>query len=331
MKIRIESSFKSKDKDQKLKKTFNWVIDEQAYNIDLDTIENKVTITADYECKYVTSKMISKLNQIMTEEILSKINLKKGDKVKLPSLDFENKNEEFIDEYKNLYLDLHHVLSDFSLLLKFHLRKLHFRDPRTKNLSRLFYYDEDENKWRDAKLNPLISTTMGVYKQKHINQRFLNSFDQLIKQGERSLVAFRYLNIGANTNDPKAIWISTTTALEIAIKEILIRVDPKLEKLLSEINSPPLPKMYKGILHSITGYESPYYKEIDKGAQIRNKIIHRPKLIKIENQDSLNYLYMANCAIDHLLQVVKCYKSSTVLRYKKDDKNKVQYGKYLNS
>ena len=125
--------------------------------------------------------------------------------------------------------------------------------------------------------------------------------DRILEQGYTPLVALRYLSIGANSNDHKIKWITATTALEIAIKEIFIRIDPKLEDLLTEIPSPPLYKMYKGILKSITGYESPYYKEIQKGVQIRNRIIHRPINIYIAAQDSFNYIY-----IWQIVQLITC-------------------------
>lgn len=328
MRIRIESSFKSKDKDQKLTKTFNWEIDGQLYEIDLDTIEDKITITTDYESEYVTSQWISKLIQLQREDYLNSRKLKEGDRVESTFWKFLFDNENFYEEFNKIYLEVNDVLIDFLSLLRFHLKRMVFAKPKTE-YSNILYYDEDKQKWLKIVLDPRMEATIGVYPEKNLNHSFLNNFDRLIKQGEKSLVAFRYLEIVSNPINTKAKWILVTTALEIAIKEVFISIDPKLEKLLTEINAPPLHKMYKSILKSISGYESPYYKDIQYGVEIRNKIIHRPANINIKNQDAINYLHMANCAIDHLLQVANSLKTKTPLNYKYKNHNEVEYKRYL--
>ncbi len=74
----------------------------------------------------------------------------------------------------------------------------------------------------------------------------------------------------------RARWIDATIAAELAVKEFLARIEPKLALLLFELPSPPIGKLYGKLLKEYAGEESPLRKVLEAGADRRNKLIHRP-------------------------------------------------------
>lgn len=117
-------------------------------------------------------------------------------------------------------------------------------------------------------------------------------------------LALRHLHRAKNEDNPRYKWIEATIAAGLAIKEFLIRKKPEVEALLIEIPSPPLHKLYGSILESFTGQKSPKLKELQKGAEIRNKLIHRPKEIDISAQEANKYVQDVEIAIGHLLTML---------------------------
>ena len=62
----------------------------------------------------------------------------------------------------------------------------------------------------------------------------------------------------------------------MAIKEILIRIEPNLEVILTILPSPPLEKLYGEVLESLLGVK-PSKSDLNKlkwGAIRRNKLVH---------------------------------------------------------
>jgi hypothetical protein len=126
-------------------------------------------------------------------------------------------------------------------------------------------------------------------------------------------IALKYLHRAKNENIPSFKWIDATIAAELAIKEFLIRKKPDIETLLLEVPSPPLSKLYGVVLKSITGQSSPVLKEIDNGAQIRNKLVHRPSEVPIEATKALKYVQAVETAIFHLVYLL--YPDDPIVRY----------------
>jgi hypothetical protein len=62
--------------------------------------------------------------------------------------------------------------------------------------------------------------------------------------------------------------------------------------------------MYGSVLESFTNQKSPKLKELAKGAEIRNKLIHRPKEVKINAQEANKYVQDVEIAIGHLLTLL---------------------------
>ncbi|WP_020401798.1 hypothetical protein [Gracilimonas tropica] len=118
------------------------------------------------------------------------------------------------------------------------------------------------------------------------------------------LAAMRHLHRAKSENTPHHKWIDATIAAELAIKEVLSKVNPSFETLLLEMPSPSLAKLYGKILKEQLGESSPYRKEIIKGVQIRNKLIHRHDSPDVDSQKALNYVKNIEKAIFHLLSLL---------------------------
>jgi len=113
-------------------------------------------------------------------------------------------------------------------------------------------------------------------------------------------MALRHLHRARRESIPRYKWIDATIAAELAIKEFLIRVRPELQTLLIELPSPPLHKLYGPVLESF-GYEkSPKLKEISKGAQRRNELLHRPSAEDATHEEASQYVDDIEVAIKHL-------------------------------
>lgn len=98
-------------------------------------------------------------------------------------------------------------------------------------------------------------------------------------------------------------WIDATIAAELAVKEVLATVNPELETLLMEMPSPPLAKLYGTILERYLGEKSPYLKQIQKGVEIRNRLVHRHDAEAIDDQEASDYVQSIEGAIFHLLSL----------------------------
>jgi hypothetical protein len=116
--------------------------------------------------------------------------------------------------------------------------------------------------------------------------------------------ALRHLHRAKLEYNPRYQWIDATIAAELAIKEFVIRKKPEFETLILETASPRLGKMYGSILKSMTGCESPKKKEIDKGAEKRNRLLHRPDEPDPDFQEALDYVDAVEIAIFHLLSLL---------------------------
>jgi len=132
----------------------------------------------------------------------------------------------------------------------------------------------------------------------------IDSLQEGFDNNFRPLVGMRHLFRAIQETEPRFQWIDTTIALELAIKEALIRKCPEIESLLLEMPSPPLDKLYGSIMEKYLGVASTYRKRIQQGVTIRNKLIHRPSGMTISKDDASAYVLMAHKAIAHLLTLL---------------------------
>lgn len=122
--------------------------------------------------------------------------------------------------------------------------------------------------------------------------------------GYRPLAGMRHLFRAMQEDEPRFRWIDTTIALELAIKEALIRKRPEIETLLLEMPSPPLEKLYGLIMKETFGVASPQIKAIREGAAKRNRLVHRPMGVVVTREEAAEYLRAAHQAIHHLFSML---------------------------
>lgn len=120
----------------------------------------------------------------------------------------------------------------------------------------------------------------------------------------RPLIGMRHLFRAMQEAEPRFRWIDITIALELAIKEALIRKHPEIELLILEMPSPPLTKLYDKIMKHYLGEKSPYLAAIKTGMETRNKLLHRPDGVVITETQAADYLRDAHKAINHVFRLL---------------------------
>jgi len=145
-----------------------------------------------------------------------------------------------------------------------------------------------------------------------LNKETAKDIQKYIQNDFKPFFALRHLHRAINENNPRYKWIDATIAAELAIKEFLIRREPCIETLLLEVPAPPLHKLYGSILKKYNdGEKSPKVNELQKGAAIRNNLIHKPENTKISIKEANKYVHDVETAIYHLLYLLyqEDYKS----------------------
>jgi len=103
------------------------------------------------------------------------------------------------------------------------------------------------------------------------------SLQEVLFEDEEALVATSYLHQARNSRNRRYRWIYATMAAELAVKEILVRIEPKLQKIVETLPSPPLNRLYGDVLESIAGVRSTDLSTLQDGAQRRNQLVHNPR------------------------------------------------------
>ena len=148
-----------------------------------------------------------------------------------------------------------------------------------------------------------VYATISAYQLGTLDKRWQKIVQKWLEDGEEPLLAMQHLYEAHKSDGLRFKWVEATIAAELAIKEMLIRMEPKLETLLTEVPSPPLKKLYGSVLEAVTGEKSPHRNELDKGAERRNKIVHQPKAEHLDTQEVFDYVSMVGEAISHLVEL----------------------------
>jgi len=112
---------------------------------------------------------------------------------------------------------------------------------------------------------------------RNLDERLAKHLQELLLEDEEALVATSYLHQARNSMNRRYKWIYATMAAELAIKEILVRIEPKLQVIVETFPSPPLNRLYGDVLESIAGVRSTSPTKLQKGASRRNQLVHNPK------------------------------------------------------
>lgn len=113
----------------------------------------------------------------------------------------------------------------------------------------------------------------------------------------------RHLHRAKHESLPNYKYIYASIAAELAIKEVLCRRHPDLQKLLLEMPSPPLEKLYGPILEHYLGHNSGFKNKLNEGQAKRNNLIHQPGSLQISLQQANEYVAVVEKAIFHLLSI----------------------------
>ncbi len=155
-------------------------------------------------------------------------------------------------------------------------QELHRYDIDDELIGNPYYeWSLDDNQW--FSIPRALRIDVGSYSLGNLNSITAKSLQELLSENEEALVATSYLHQARNSMNRRYQWIYATMAAELAIKEILVRIEPKLRVILETLPSPPLNKLYGGVLESVAGVRSTNTPTLQKSAQRRNQLVHNPK------------------------------------------------------
>lgn len=128
------------------------------------------------------------------------------------------------------------------------------------------------NEWHPTPRGLVMYLT--TYGLGNVNDSTAINLQELLSENEQALLATSYLHQAMKARSSRYQWIYATIAAELAIKEILVRIEPKLEVILRTLPSPPLNKLYGDVLESVAGVKSEGLKRLQEGAERRNRLLH---------------------------------------------------------
>lgn len=165
-----------------------------------------------------------------------------------------------------------------------------------------FIYDPENDEWIKFPMDLKgIARISRPYVLTDIRKKYIQNE---MNEGEMPFKAFAFLKHAKLEKDLSIKWITATIAAELAIKEFYMRFDDKLEYIVTEMPSPPLGKLYNGMLQAVAGCSNTKYKELDKGATTRNKLVHSPKNVELKEKDVNKYIHDVETAIFELVEIL---------------------------
>jgi len=189
--------------------------------------------------------------------------------------DYNKLSEREKAELHRITEPIHEAARQFVGLLKQELHRYDIRDELIANVH--IEWSLGDNKWYPIPRGLKVDTW--VSHLDNLGDRTANHLQKLLSEGEEALIATSYVHHARNSRNSRYQWIYATIAAELAIKEILVRIEPKLRVILEELPSPPLNKLYGEVLKSVAGVKlsGSDLEEIRKGARRRNELVHNPK------------------------------------------------------
>lgn len=176
-------------------------------------------------------------------------------------------------EFHNITRPIREAVRQFVGLLK---QELHRYDINDELIGNCYYeWSLGDNQW--YRIPRGLSGDVGVYSLGNLGEKTVKHLQELLSEDEEALVATNYLHQARNSMNSRYQWIYATIAAELAVKEILARIEPKLEVMLETLPSPPLNKLYGVVLKSVTEVKSEGLQKLQDGAERRNKLLHNPK------------------------------------------------------
>lgn len=208
---------------------------------------------------------------------------------------------------ENLQNELSRMASDISMATRKALTLIKYCLYQTELNENLFsikgmYWSADKVRWKPMPM--ILTATLLPLDYVKLNEDSVKIIQGYLDDGLEPFLALRHLQRAKKEGNPRYKWIDATIAAELAIKEFLMRIKPDVEVILLEVPAPPLDKLYGPILKFYTGQRSPKLRELSEGAQVRNRLVHRPKEIHIDRREAIKYVQDVETAIYHLLTLL---------------------------
>lgn len=209
-------------------------------------------------------------------------------------------SEQLKNEASSITGDMSNAVRKVLVNIKYWLR-CNSLDEKLFSVKKI-HWSKDNNKYKPFPY--LITCTITSDFASPLDKKRSQIIRNYIGNNTEPFMALRHLHRAKNEQIPRYKWIDATIAAELAIKEFYITKKPELETLLLEIPSPPLSKLYGSILEKYIGERSPYAAKLQKGAEQRNKLLHRPEKEQISNGEAVEYIRTVEAAIYHLLKLL---------------------------
>lgn len=188
----------------------------------------------------------------------------------------------------------------------------------------------DGNEWKQIYNRYEAKWVIAEGGQYYLPKNLPSWYDKLINI--EPLMAFEFLHKAFNEDNHKVSWILATVSAELAFKEFVSRYDSRLSYLITNMPSPPIEKLYGQILQDLTGQQSSFYKELQKGAATRNALIHNPLTEPKLPFPLKDYLMMVRSAILHLsyllhndMEIFKYFYNRSIGELNSSESNKTTY------
>ena len=186
--------------------------------------------------------------------------------------DYDKLNDGEKKRLSDITNPIREAVRQFAGLLKQELHRYDINDELIS--SSYFEWSLGDNQWFSIPRGLIMN--VGLSSLGNLDAIMARSLQELLSENEEALVATSYLHQARNSKNRRYQWIYATIAAELAIKEILVRIEPKLQVILEELPSPPLNKLYGDVLESVAGVRSTGLSTLQKGAQKRNQLVHNP-------------------------------------------------------
>ena len=190
----------------------------------------------------------------------------------LRTSDYDKLNDGEKKQLSDITRPIREAVRQFAGLLKQELHRYDVSDELIGNAHH--EWSLDGNQW--FRIPYGLSMQIRTSSLGNLNTATAKSLQELLSGNEEALVATSYLHQAMNSDNRRYQWIYATMAAELAIKEILVRIEPKVQVILEELPSPPLQKLYGDVLESIAGVKSNGLSTLQNGARKRNQLVHNP-------------------------------------------------------
>jgi hypothetical protein len=218
----------------------------------------------------------------------------------LKAKDYDKLSDGEKTAFQDLTRPVKEAVIRFAGLLKQELHRYDIKDELLGNLR--YEWSLGDNQWFPTPRGLKVYTW--VSHLGNLNEKTANHLQELISDDEEALVATGYLHQARNSRNSRYQWIYATVAAELAVKEVLVRIEPKLRVILEELPSPPLHKLYKEVLQSVANVKltDSDLKRLQKGARRRNELVHNPRSATPTFDEVTEYIDFVDNVVKWLLE-----------------------------